>query len=614
MKKVLSLILTVVLLLALLPSNLFGISVFAVSKYEDLYYTISDGEVYITQCTAYNKEEIIIPETIAGCPVTKIKENALNKLNGLKKVVIPNTVNTIELNAFYSCYNLESVNIPASVTYIGETAFDNCRSLKSITVDENNQVYSSDENGILFNKDKTELLSCPLGSTLSSYTVPNSVKSIYNSSFRNCKLESVIIPDSVESIGTFAFSGNDSLKTVTIANSVKSIGIYAFSGCDNLTAVNIPTSLTEIETAVFSGCYKLKSITIPNNIQNIGERAFSNCSSLESIEIPDGIVCISTQAFKGCSDLTNVHLPISVTTIEDSAFNYCENLKEVWYSGTKEQKSLIQIASNNDSLTDAKWYFNVCKGEHTYSTDCDESCNLCGATRKTTHNYASATCTKAKTCKVCGATSGSKLGHIYETTTVKATTTKNGKIEKKCSKCGYIASTSTTINKINSVKLSASTYTYNGKVKNATITVKDSAGKTISSKYYTVTYASGRKNVGTYKVTVKFRGNYSGTKTLTFTITPVKTTVSRLTAGKKSLTVSIAKKSTQVTGYQIQYSTSKKFTSAKVKTISSYKSTKTTIKRLSAKKTYYVRVRTYKTVSGKKYYSAWSTYKYTKTK
>ena len=225
---------------------------------------------------------------------------------------------------------------------------------------------------------------------------------------------------------------------------------------------------------------------------------------------------------------------------------------------------------------------------HTYSNNCDTSCNVCKATRTITHTY--------------------------KTTTTKATLTKNGCIVKKCTVCGKVAS-NTAIKYAKTFKLSTTTYTYNGKVKTPSVTVKDSAGKTLKKNTdYTVTYASGRKNVGTYKVTIKMKGKYSGTKTLTFKINPAKTTVSKLTAGKKSITVAITKKSTQVTGYQIQYSTSKKFTNAKTKTISSYKITKYTLKSLSAKKTYYVRVRTYKTVGKTKYYSGWSTYKYVKTK
>jgi len=246
---------------------------------------------------------------------------------------------------------------------------------------------------------------------------------------------------------------------------------------------------------------------------------------------------------------------------------------------------------------------------HKYTNACDKDCNDCGKTRTpAAHKYSNAC---DKTCNVCKATRTIK--HTYKKVITKATLTKNGKIQNKCSVCGYVASKVTTISKIKSAKLSGTTYTYNGKAKKPTVTVKDSAGKTISSKYYTVTYKNNTK-VGKATVTIKMKGNYSGTKTLTFKINPAKTTVSKLTAGKKSIAMTITKKTTQVTGYQIQYSTSKKFTNAKTKTISSYKTTKYTLKSLSAKKTYYVRVRTYKTVGKTKYYSGWSTYKYVKTK
>ena len=348
-------------------------------------------------------------------------------------------------------------------------------------------------------------------------------------------------------------------------------------------------------------------------------------------------------------------------------------------------EAIVKIAHKYDSgkvtkaatckSTGVKTYTcSVCKGTktetivksktHAYTNACDTTCNICGTTRATTHSYAAATCTKPKTCTVCGTTSGKKLGHdywigyycdnnshwhqcetcghkkdlathsfsnacdnscnvcdagrtikhSYKTTTTKATLTKNGSVIKKCAICGKVAS-KTTIKYAKTFKLSTTIYTYNGKVKTPSVTVKDSAGKTLKKNTdYTLSYASGRKNVGTYKVTVKMIGKYSGTKTLTFKINPTKTTVSKLTAGKKSITVAITKKSTQVTGYQIQYSTSKTFSKATTKTISSYKTTKYTLKSLSAKKTYYVRVRTYKTVGKTKYYSSWSTYKYIKTK
>ncbi len=165
------------------------------------------------------------------------------------------------------------------------------------------------------------------------------------------------------------------------------------------------------------------------------------------------------------------------------------------------------------------------------------------------------------------------------------------------------------------VKLSATSYTYNGKAKTPTVTVKDSAGKTLKKGTdYTVSYASGRKNVGTYKVTIKFKGNYSGTKTLTFKIVPKAASISKLTAKSKAIAVKLNRVTTQSTGYQIQYSTSSKFTSAKTVNVTSYKTSSKTISGLKKGKKYYVRVRTYKTVGGTKIYSTWSASKSVKTK
>lgn len=165
------------------------------------------------------------------------------------------------------------------------------------------------------------------------------------------------------------------------------------------------------------------------------------------------------------------------------------------------------------------------------------------------------------------------------------------------------------------ITLSTERYTYNGKTRKPTVSVKDSKGKKISSSYYDIKYTSGKK-IGKYKITVKMKGIYSGTKNLYFTINPPKTSLSYLTAGRKSLKVNIKKQSSNTTGYQIEYSTSKTFKSkyTKSKTIKSYKTTSYTLKSLKANKTYYVRVRTYKTVGGSKCYSDWSSVKLKKTR
>lgn len=131
---------------------------------------------------------------------------------------------------------------------------------------------------------------------------------------------------------------------------------------------------------------------------------------------------------------------------------------------------------------------------------------------------------------------------------------------------------------------------------------------------YKVTYASGRKNVGKYKVTVKFMDKYDGTLTKTFVINPKSTKLSKVTGAKKKITVKWKKQSTQTTGYQIQCGTKSSLKGAKTTTITKNKTTSKTISKLKAKTKYYVRIRTYKTVSGKKYYSTWSAKKSVKTK
>lgn len=208
-------------------------------------------------------------------------------------------------------------------------------------------------------------------------------------------------------------------------------------------------------------------------------------------------------------------------------------------------------------------------------------------------------------------------GHKTQETVAKATVSSDGKIVMKCSVCNEILSTEV-IPKASNISLSATSYTYNGKVKKPSVTVKDDTGKKVSSAYYTVSYEKGCKNVGTYAVTVKFQGNYSGTVRKTFTIKPKSTSISKLTAGRKKFTVKWKKQATQTTGYQIQYSTSLKFKNAKTVTVSKNKTTGKTVSKLEAKKKYYVRIRTYKMVKagGKstKIYSSWSKAKTVKVK
>lgn len=156
-----------------------------------------------------------------------------------------------------------------------------------------------------------------------------------------------------------------------------------------------------------------------------------------------------------------------------------------------------------------------------------------------------------------------------------------------------------------SVSLSTSTYTYDGKAKKPKVVAKDKKGKKISTKYYKVKYPSGRKNVGSYTVSVKFKGKYKGSKSLKFKIVPKGTSVSSVSAGVKSFTVKYKKQSTQTSGYQVQYAENSSFKNATTKTIGKNSTTSYSVNAKGNRK-YYVRVRTYKKVGKSYFYSSWS--------
>lgn len=206
--------------------------------------------------------------------------------------------------------------------------------------------------------------------------------------------------------------------------------------------------------------------------------------------------------------------------------------------------------------------------------------------------------------------------HSYKTTVYKkATTKKSGYTQKKCSQCGK--TTKTYIYYPKYIKLSYSELTYNGKSRKPSVSVKDKKGRKISKKYYSVSYKNNKKP-GIATVTIKFKGNYSGTVKKSFKIVPKKVSVYKVSAKAESFTVKWKRPSKEVTGYQIQYSTKSNFKGAKTVTIRNAKTTSKTISKLKAKKKYYVRIRTYKKVkTGRKYknfYSDWSNKKSVKTK
>ncbi len=246
-----------------------------------------------------------------------------------------------------------SVSLPDTlVSFDGDCG--SLPSLEKVIVDENNPAYSA-EDGILFNKDKTEIVLFPASNGMTEYEIPQTVTEIGNRAFAHCyELSSVTLPeDGVTKIGTGAFYFCENLSDVDIPDSVASIGEAAFLGCKSFTKINIPDSVTELGMSAFSSCTGAESIyigsgiteipdsaffwctsltevTVPENVQGkIGDSAFSRCGSLKSVSLPEGITEIGNRAFSECKALESITLPDSVTAIDDFAFDDCEALKKI---------------------------------------------------------------------------------------------------------------------------------------------------------------------------------------------------------------------------------------------------------------------------------------------
>ncbi len=301
--------------------------------------TIGNGITSIGNHAFYNCGNLT-SVTIPGS-ITSIGNFSFDNCTNLADISLPSGITNIGSYAFSGCDALKNILIPASVTSIGNDAFFSCASLANITVNVNNTVYSSDEYGVLFNKDKTELIQYPVGNIRETYTVPDSVTYIYFRSFGKCaNLTNIVVNATNKNYSSDEYGvlfnkdkttliqypiGN-TRKTYIIPDSVTYIEYEAFYYCDSLTNITIPDSVVDIGWIAFERCTGLTSVTIPDSVTSIGFSAFGYCSGLTSVILPNGLTSIDDNTFYVCRSLTSITIPDSVTSIGDAAFAWCTNM------------------------------------------------------------------------------------------------------------------------------------------------------------------------------------------------------------------------------------------------------------------------------------------------
>jgi len=294
--------------------------------------------------------------------VTAIGRNAFGSRSDLTNVEIPNSVTKIDTEAFYNCNKLTSIDLPDNLTSIGKSAFEYCDDLTTIEIPNSVRTIGDNAFAYLIN-----LTSVHVSDTASWCKIAfgnlhaNPLYSAKHLFVNNSELTDLVIPEEIDIINDYAFSGCDGLTSITIPEHIKNIGKGAFDGCGELTSINvakenstydsrnncnaliesstntlllgcrntiIPNSIVNIGESAFAECTGLNSIVIPNSVESIGNYAFVGCD-LVSVEIPNSVTKLGTAAFSSCPNLTSINIPNSITSIGEMTFIMCWNLKDV---------------------------------------------------------------------------------------------------------------------------------------------------------------------------------------------------------------------------------------------------------------------------------------------
>ena len=594
-----------------------------------------------------------LKEVTFGDNLKSISSQAFIHCTALEAIYLPDSVTTINMSAFMECSNLKKVTGGKNLTSISSQAFNRCTSLESFVVGDKVESIGINAFSSCYNLKKITMGASLKSIDSSALAHCTSLEELYfkpgleiigDSAIRGCSsLEKIYLPSTVTTISSYAFYGCDALSDIYYEGTEEDFNLididseyndvffdanihYNFCCTHEDVAIIEGKAPTCTELGLTEGLYCNTCGTIVREQAEI-EKELHDLYWYHTDEMGENafdLLCskCSENFGRGYKNEDNNYY----------MFGYVENESYYHYVYNNEaEKITSEICETDYWITDENVHEGICKchlilieeeiheysikkndesghwlecdvcgtkseeEKHIYDNDCDSTCNDCDYQRTVNHSWIDATCTDAKSCKVCGVTQGDALGHLYKTVLTKATTSSNGSSKQVCSVCGDVKST-TTIYKISTVTLSQSNYTYNGKAQKPSVTVKNSKGTTLKNGTdYTISYASGRTKIGKYKVTVTFKGNYSGSKAVYFEIGPKNpSSVKTALYGYDDVKVSWSKVS-GASGYKVYYkkSSASSWTLLKTTTATSYKKAN-----LSDGVKYVFKVVAYKNVNG----------------
>lgn len=547
-------------------------------------YKISseDGTVEITGYTG-KKKKLVFPSEIEGRKVTRIGELVIMGNKYVVSVEVPDSVRKIEEEAFAQSEKLKAIKLGKNVEELGEDdwLYTTGKKLESIDVSPKNKTYYSMD-GVLFKRGKNGniLAQYPYAKKDSVYQVPEDVITVNMTALSEDYLSTLIIPAGVKKIfhGIWSYceevivdenNQNYYSKDGVLFDKNHKLLWYPLKKSDS--HYDVPDGTVEIEAGAFMWNQNIEEVTMPDSVEEVGNSAFFNCGNLKSVDTAAGL---GEEAFDGCIKLENLNLREGVDGLG------------TWALGSIKATDIVIPASawilepNATSAVELKTL-----------TILNKDCIIQGkqgiVNKTIIYGYADSTAEAY----------AKKIGYQFKLIGEEETPGEDvsqGTITKE------------------TIKLSKTSYTYDGKIKKPEVVVRDKFGNKIDKYYYKVSYKNN-KNVGIATVKIKLMYDYVGTIKTTFTIKPPKPNITKITAAECGFRLQWnGVKASQIDGYEIQYSASKKFEADNIQKmiVNQNNAAKKNIKKLESDKTYYVRIRSYKTVSNngnaERLYSKWS--------